>query len=144
MDNIRPKVAVTGSRHYADLETVKDALWYVYELVGPFHLLVGDAQGADELARSTSPDEFTTVFYADWRSNGKAAGPLRNREMLDAGAQYLIAFVEPCTCSKYVGTHATHGTQDCINAAHERGIPVLVAAPEGVVLTPQVAFKGEN
>lgn len=135
MNAVRPKVAVTGSRHYMDVDAVQYGLNYVYGITGPFHLLVGDASGADTLALQLHGEEHSTVFYAKWDKHGRAAGPKRNRKMLDAGARYLIAFVEPCTCDRYGGTHATHGTQDCINAARERDIPVLAVVPEGVELT---------
>ncbi len=134
----RVRVAVTGSRHYADEAAVERAFQYIYELTGPFFLLVGDATGADAIARRLHDPEFQQVFVADWKTHGRAAGPIRNREMLDAGAHYLLAFVEPCDCDRYPGTHATHGTQDCINAAQERYIPVLAVVPPGVELTQAV------
>lgn len=138
MSVTRTKVAVTGSREYADKSAIKYGLEHIYGIVGPFHLLVGDATGADALALEFHGEDHSTVFYADWDQHGRAAGPLRNREMLDAGARYLVAFVETCTCPRYGGTHATHGTQDCINAARERDIPVLAVVPEGVELTQTV------
>jgi hypothetical protein len=59
------------------------------------------------------------TFEADWATHGKAAGPIRNRKMLDAGADLVLAF--PVGNSK-----TSPGTWDCIEAAAERGIPVRI------------------
>jgi hypothetical protein len=56
-------------------------------------------------------------FSADWQKFGKAAGPIRNQQMLDEGKPDLvIAFHEDLENSK--------GTQDMINRAKVQGVPV--------------------
>lgn len=54
-------------------------------------------------------------YPADWGLHGKAAGPIRNRAMLEGppGVRLLIAFP------------GNRGTADCIRAATERGIEVV-------------------
>lgn len=63
---------------------------------------------------------------ADWKAHGRAAGPIRNQEMVDAGADLVLAFVMRCTLKGCAGKpeHVTHGTQDCITRAEKAGIPV--------------------
>lgn len=53
---------------------------------------------------------------ANWGRLGKAAGPLRNQEMVDAGADMVFAFPTP----------ASKGTLDCMARAWVRGIPVHI------------------
>lgn len=53
---------------------------------------------------------------ADWAGLGKAAGPIRNQQMVDAGADACFAFPTP----------ASRGTLDCMARAWVRGIPVFV------------------
>jgi hypothetical protein len=54
-----------------------------------------------------------TVFHADWDAHGKAAGPKRNRWMLDTfKPDAVIAFA------------GGRGTSDCIQAATQRNIPL--------------------
>lgn len=53
---------------------------------------------------------------ADWKTHGKAAGPIRNQEMVDAGADMCIAF--PMGKST--------GTRDCIKRAQKAGIRTIV------------------
>lgn len=57
---------------------------------------------------------------ADWGRYGKGAGPIRNREMVDAGADLVLAFPLPGPKSR------SRGTWDCVGAAEAHGIPVEV------------------
>lgn len=52
---------------------------------------------------------------ADWTTYGKAAGPIRNRQMLDLNPDIVIAFHNDITSSK--------GTKDTVTEAKRRGIP---------------------
>lgn len=54
------------------------------------------------------------IHYADWAKHGPAAGPIRNQEMVDAGADICLAF--PLDDSK--------GTIDCLRRTTEAGIPI--------------------
>lgn len=53
---------------------------------------------------------------ADWTGKGKAAGPLRNQEMADLGADACFAFPTP----------KSRGTYDCMARAWVKGIPIYV------------------
>lgn len=55
-------------------------------------------------------------FPADWDEYGNAAGPIRNREMADAGAEALIALPD----------EESVGTRDMIDVMQKRGLPVYV------------------
>lgn len=63
---------------------------------------------------------------ADWRTHGLAAGPIRNREMVAAGADACLAYIGPCrkrSCGR-PKPHGSHGAMDCADAAEAAGIPV--------------------
>lgn len=51
---------------------------------------------------------------ADWKRHGKAAGLIRNQQMVDLGADLCIAFRK----------NGSRGTTHCANAAQLAGIPV--------------------
>ncbi len=53
---------------------------------------------------------------ADWDTHGRAAGPIRNGEMVALGAEICEAFPAP----------DSRGTWDCIRKAADAGIPVQV------------------
>jgi hypothetical protein len=62
---------------------------------------------------------------AHWFKYGKKAGTLRNQEMADAGANYFLAFILPCSdpaCPK-PGPHGSHGATDCAIRAVKARIP---------------------
>jgi hypothetical protein len=80
------KVLVCGGRDFADKE------WLVAELDHLHHaskitlLVNGGAPGADTLASNWAITRgiAVSVYRADWEKYGRAAGPIRNQEMLDS------------------------------------------------------------
>lgn len=55
------------------------------------------------------------IFVADWSKHGKAAGPIRNHEMIDwERTDKLIAFPMP----------ASKGTWECCEYTHSKEIPI--------------------
>ena len=53
------------------------------------------------------------VYPADWRTHGRAAGPLRNARMIAEGKPDLV-----------IAFKGNRGTQDCCRKAEAAGIPV--------------------
>jgi hypothetical protein len=62
------------------------------------------------------------VHTADWRTLGNIAGPARNREMVQAGADLCMAFHRTLETSK--------GTKDCVRQSLAAGIPAYLIADE--------------
>lgn len=75
---------------------------------------VGDASGVDMCVRDLCREcGFNyEMFTADWDQRGRAAGPIRNGEML-RGADLLIAYP------------GGRGTQNCVGQAEKLGITVM-------------------
>jgi len=85
------------------------------------HIIAGEARGADTLAKTfAARHEFKYLgFPALWGQYGKAAGPIRNQQMLDEGRPDLVlAFHDDIEHSK--------GTGDIVRRARKAGIPVEV------------------
>ena len=108
-------VLVCGSRSLCRLYRIYDCLKsMVVSLV-----LAGGCRGADTLAACAAQacGYPFREFPADWQKFGKAAGPIRNQQMLDEGKPDLVvAFHENLEKSK--------GTKDMIRRAIRQGIPV--------------------
>ena len=113
------RIAVTGGRDFADVELVRRTLSAIR--FSKDDVLVHEAcRGADSLAAKVASCVGRTEAHpADWRRHGRAAGPIRNREMLSSGIDMLIAFPGGA------------GTRDCVRAAVELGIPVVYAEDIG-------------
>lgn len=91
------RVCVCGGRNFDDIKHFVNFMEGMFlPRVNPKNLIIvhGGAPGADYLAKAWSdihdiPDEEHT---ARWSLFGRAAGMKRNKEMLDSGLDYLIAF----------------------------------------------------
>ncbi len=110
-------VVVYGSRHWNDAAAIEGVL---DELGGPLMVLHGDCRGADKMAERIARERgwYTEAYPADWKRYGKRAGPIRNREMIQAshGVDMVLAFHEDLSQSR--------GTRDMIFAANKAGIEV--------------------
>lgn len=107
------KVLVCGDRNWADKELIKSILKSTPDLE---LVIEGGARGADTLAREAAVELGVEVreYRADWEKYGRAAGPIRNRQMLDEKPDLVIAFHDNISESK--------GTADTLREAKRRGI----------------------
>ncbi|GAA4891110.1 DUF2493 domain-containing protein [Streptomyces coeruleoprunus] len=115
------RVIVTGSRAWTDKTAIWDALNDVHQEHGPFVLVHGACStGADAIAHEWFQAAARLVrveeerFLAAWETRGKAAGPERNKRMVEAGADLVLAFPLP----------QGSGTQHTMKLAREAGIEV--------------------
>ena len=82
------RFAVTGGRDYMNVDVVRAAL----DKVDPKMVLVhGNARGTDQLAAGLWEGQ-AEHYPADWDRYGRAAGPIRNREMVESGLDFVIRF----------------------------------------------------
>ncbi len=94
------KVLVCGGRDFTDWDYLKDQLGLWLDALPfstePIELIHGGCKGADVLAQKWADDSDedgripTQVFLADWKKHGRAAGPIRNRQMLSEGKPDLV------------------------------------------------------
>ncbi len=105
------KVLVCGGRHYSDLPQ----LFWALDNLQPSVVIEGGATGADALARRYAEKRGIQLqtFEAEWSKYGNAAGPIRNRKMLNEGKPDLVL---ACPGGK--------GTADMVRRASVAGITV--------------------
>lgn len=79
-------------------------------------IIHGGARGADEGAADWAKSEYIPViaFPADWKRDGKAAGPIRNRKMLTEGKPDIV-----------VALPGGKGTADMVRQSRSAGLPVI-------------------
>lgn len=118
------RLIACGSRDWTNYEEIERTLLsFIHQFGKPAALIHGAARGADTLAGQAAQRLGIPVeeYPADWRGNGKGAGPIRNRQMLDTGADYVIAFKDAFDTTLRKG-----GTENMIRIAREAGVPTWV------------------
>lgn len=116
------RLLACGSRTFGAEELLYDTLDGLAFRHSIRTLVHGAAPGADLLAARWAAEHGLTVrpFPADWRRLGRAAGPVRNREMLTHGRPGLVvAFLDKSLAE-------SRGTADMVGAAKEAGVPVIL------------------
>lgn len=110
------KVLVCGSRHFNDYAT----LHREFEAIrGIPEIIEGEARGADRLAAEWAERKGISVrrFPANWDLHGKAAGAIRNTQMLEEGKPDLVvAFWDG----------ESRGTKHMIDIAQKAGVSAIV------------------
>lgn len=90
------RVLVCGGRDFDDWQMFTNAMiLYVGRFRGPnpdITIIAGEAIGADFLAKVYAKCVKWSYegFPADWKKHGKAAGSIRNQQMLDEGKPDLV------------------------------------------------------
>lgn len=109
------KVIIAGGRNYHDASEVARAValsgFKVSEVVS------GGASGVDAVGEAWASERGVQLrrFPADWSTHGRAAGPIRNRQM----AAYADALVA-------VWDGQSRGTANMIREAEQAGLSVYV------------------
>jgi NADPH:quinone reductase-like Zn-dependent oxidoreductase len=110
------RVLITGGRDFADRDLLFETLDRLHAVHGFTVLIHGAASGADTLAGEWAKECGVEVIAraADWKKHGRAAGPIRNQEMLKENPQMVIAFP------------GGKGTANMVAIAKKAGIEVMV------------------
>lgn len=110
------RILITGSRNHDHPETIHKAIDKHTKHAPSAVTIVsgGCPTGADRIAEEYARTQGITleIHPAKWHVHGRAAGPIRNQEMVDAGADIVLAFP--------VGE--SRGTRHCISAAQKAGL----------------------
>jgi len=122
------RLIIAGDRKYSNRsklynEVDKFILSLVKDETEEIELIGGGAKGADELGEEYAIEfEFDyRTFKADWDAHGKAAGPIRNREMAEYTSQ---APDKICACIVFDG--GGPGSANMIKTAKAFGLILRV------------------
>lgn len=114
------RVLVCGGR---DFGLTKEEKNFIYgELIErlkqymSLSIMQGGAKGVDSVAKDWADADLTTciTFSADWKKHGRAAGPIRNQQMLDEGKPDLV-----------IAFPGGRGTADMVRRAKKVGVKVI-------------------
>lgn len=113
------KVIIAGGREFDNYEQLKEACDYYLQnkTKEGIEIVSGGATGADALGERYAEERGypITKFPADWGKHGRAAGPIRNKEMANY-ANALVAFWDG----------QSKGTKSMIELAREGWLDVRV------------------
>lgn len=112
------RVLVCGSRTFNDRWHLYNILHDIWESRPDLATIVeGGAKGADTLAKewAATNDVPFEEYRADWTKYGRAAGPIRNKQMLETGIDLVVAFPRG----------EARGTRHMMKIAREAGVEVL-------------------
>ncbi|MFC8267780.1 SLOG family protein [Streptomyces cinereoruber] len=123
------RVLVTGSRDWRAINDVRGALNEILASLPhdqPLIVVHGNCQtGADVMAKVWALTTFTPACTDDWERvteephpaawniHGNAAGPIRNKAMVDKGADVCLAFIR----------NGSRGASHTARLAEQAGIP---------------------
>lgn len=109
------RVLVCGGRNYTNSARVCGRLNLLHTEFGIAVIIHGAQRGADMLGEywAKANDIPDISFKPDWDAYGPAAGPIRNRRMLDEGKPDLV-----------LAFPGGKGTADMVWQATEHGVPV--------------------
>ncbi len=114
------RVVIAGCRHYNDYNEAKkfiDNCLLNVRKGNEIIILSGGARGADALGERYADDNGFKIekHPAEWEKHGKAAGPIRNKEMAE-NCDYVICFWDG----------KSNGTRSMIFYAKEFNKPIKI------------------
>jgi len=114
------RVLITGGRGFSDRDFLNNVLERLHAQHGFTVLIHGGASGADRLSGEWAASKGIQVVAhpANWKKHGRAAGPIRNSQMLDEKPELVIAFP------------GGKGTADMVRKAKQAGLEVVMVGDE--------------
>ena len=110
------RVLITGGRSFEKRSLLTEALDRLHQERGITTLIHGAAKGADRLAGEWAESRGIEVIAnpAEWRRYGRAAGPIRNKQMLaEHKPDVVVAFP------------GSTGTANMVSIAEKAGVEVV-------------------
>ena len=112
------RILVCGGRDYDDMPEFTHQMGHLAREHGLENLVIihGGASGADRMASNWAFTFGLTeeAYLADWKTHGRAAGPIRNRQMLVEGKPDLV-----------LAFPGGKGTANMITQAEKAGVEVI-------------------
>jgi hypothetical protein len=114
------RVIISGDRNWHCDALARRVIARLVARHGEVDIVQGAADGVDRAFVEAAFDAGCGVssFPADWQKHGKKGGPIRNAEMVAAGADFVIAVHRSLAWSR--------GTRDLVKRSLEAGIPVYL------------------
>lgn len=112
------RVLICGSRDWVD--TGYQIFRFINRLPEDCVVIHGGARGVDSMAGEIATFLGLSVmeFPADWKRYGRAAGIIRNQQMLDEGRPNTVVYFHEDLAN-------SRGTKDMVTRAQRAGLPII-------------------
>ena len=121
---IKARIIICGGRHFNDydtLETLVDSVIAENALsIDEIEIISGHCEGADTLGEQYAKNHGLAciLFPAEWSKYGRAAGPIRNSQMIEYASKsqnpIVVAILSP----------RAKGTMDTVKKATKKGFTI--------------------
>ena len=119
-------ILVTGARDWNDEQLIYEKL---KEFVSRKVLIIhGCCQGVDMISDKVGKNLGFDILAkpAEWSHYGRAAGPIRNKEMINEVLKYKNLGVETIVYAFHDNVDKSRGTKNCVNQATKMGLKVVI------------------
>ena len=115
------RIIICGTRDFDDRELLYSTLDSITHTMTNLEIISGGCRGADSIGEEYAKTRniLLTVFPADWDKYGRAAGPIRNKQMLNYALEenaVVVAFWDG----------KSRGTLNMIQAAKNANVDVRI------------------
>lgn len=120
-DEVEIRMIVCGGRDFADYSYFVSCMDRLLSYYKSIRLVSGHASGADHFAERYAAERRIEIeiFPAEWKKYGRAAGPIRNRAMLDYAKETV-----PEVAAFWDGK--SKGTKDMLKHAKAAGAKIHI------------------
>lgn len=97
------RILICGSRNWTDKARIRAIIQLLVQTYTNVIIIAGECIGVDLMTKSIALEMNLTYhgYPANWNAHGKAAGPIRNRQMLEEGKpDMIVAFSDDIANSK--------------------------------------------
>lgn len=119
------RIIVCGDRNWDDYATIEFVLDDILNSCRDeeFILIEGGARGADQMAAFWAASRVQSgvervCIPADWKNQHCAAGPIRNKKMLDLNPDLVVAF--------HLNINNSRGTKNMLHISEKAGVVTML------------------
>jgi len=128
------RILITGSRNYSDRKVFKKVFSKLDKKFLPNETLIihGDCRGSDKIGGDVAEKLGYDIarYPADWNKYNRAAGPIRNKIMVDL----LNKNIDIVLAFKHTIKEDKSGTDNTITLARKRGLNIYYCSIEGELI----------
>lgn len=120
MTDVDLAILITGAREYTNKKLIRETLSQYKKKNTNVLLIHGNCSGVDKLAAEVGKELGFQIesHPANWNKYGNAAGPIRNKEMIES----LVKHDNKLMFAFHDDIEKSRGTKNCVSQAKKFGI----------------------